>query len=366
MQTINPRTWRSLSLPLLLLALLTAAPASAQPRPQFELDRDWPQVPLRGDWLTGGLGGICIDARDNVYLLNRQNVVLADLDAAELAPPVIVLRPDGSVLSAWGHPEFSRQRLHDCHVDAAGDVWLVPAATGGIRKYSPNGTLLMQIGDSERYDSSDGTRTGTPLNSDSGLLFLPAAVDVHEPSGDIYVADGELPGGNSRIAVFDSEGRFLRQWALPRTPDEAGLVALPHCLRLSHDDRVYVCDRRADRIQVFDLEGALLQTIAVAFEPVTPPEGRESGERGTAVVLAFSADAGQRFLYVVNQNSVAVDILDRASGRKLGSFGLGPGRYPGQFELPHGIAVDSHGNVYVAEQEGRRVQRFNLLGPSPL
>ena len=83
-----------------------------------------------------------------------------------------------------------------------------------------------------------------------------------------------------------------------------------------------------------------------------------SGIRGNAVVLAFSPDPLQKFLYVLNQNTVAIEVLERSSGSWLTRFGEGPGRYPGQFELPHGIAVDSKGNVYVAEQEGRRVQRF--------
>ena len=51
-------------------------------------------------------------------------------------------------------------------------------------------------------------------------------------------------------------------------------------------------------------------------------------------------------------------MIDRTSGQLVTSFGGGPGRYPGQFTLPHGIAVDSLGRVYVAEQEGRRIQRF--------
>ena len=78
------------------------------------------------------------------------------------------------------------------------------------------------------------------------------------------------------------------------------------------------------------------------------------------VVLDFSADADQQYLYVVNQNSMTVEVLDRRRGEWITRFGEGPGRYPGQFELPHGIAVDTDGNVYVAEQEGRRVQRFLL------
>ena len=182
-------------------------------------------------------------------------------------------------------------------------------------------------------------------------------------TGDIYVADGETPSGNQRIAVLDRTGRFLRQWALHRTAAERNLTPLPHCLRLSDDGLVYVCDRQADRIQVFDRMGNFVRNIDVGFQPSTPPEGRRSGTRGTAVVLAFSSDPEQRLLFVVNQNSVVVDVLDRQTGQVLSSLGGGPGRYRGQFTLPHGIAVDSVGNVYVAEQEGRRIQKFRIVGP---
>jgi DNA-binding beta-propeller fold protein YncE len=171
------------------------------------------------------------------------------------------------------------------------------------------------------------------------------------------VADGELPGGNSRIAVFDSSGSFLRQWTLQRGENDQR-IELPHCLRVSNDGLVYVCDRRADRIQVFDRAGNLQRNISLPFTTLSDDGGRVSGNRGNAVVLAFSPDPLQEFLYVLNQNTVAVEVLERSSGDWLTRFGEGPGRYPGQFELPHGIAVDSKGNVYVAEQEGRRIQRF--------
>ena len=254
-------------------------------------------------------------------------------------------------------------RLHDCHVDADGGIWIVAAGTGVVQKYSSDGReLLQQIGETGQYDSSDGTRDGEPLNSVRAQFFLPAAIDVDAETGDIYVADGELPGGNQRIAVLDREGRFLRQWALERAEAERDVTPLPHCLRLSDDGLVYVCDRRADRIQVFERDGTFVRNINIPFEPLTPPEGRTSGARGTAVVLAFSSDPEQRHLFVVNQNSVRVDVVDRQSGEVLSSFGEGPGRYPGQFTLPHGIGVDSLGNVYVAEQEGRRIQKFRASG----
>lgn len=333
--------------------------AHAQEIPRFELDTGWPQIPLGDNWLTGGIGGMCVDSRDHVYLLNRQNVVEDDLDGARLAPPIVELDAEGKVVGGWGEPGLQGGRLHDCHVDAQQNMWVVDAATGHIQKYSPGGDeLLLQIGVSDAFDSSDGTREGSPLNSERAQFFLPSAIDIDPTNGDVYIADGELPGGNSRIAVMNKDGEFLRQWRLFRAAGEDNIIELPHCIRLSNDGLVYVCDRRADRIQVFDRQGNFLHNISVEFTPLTPPENRNSGERGSAVVLDFSEDPEQRHLYVVNQNSVMVDVLDRQTGELVTSFGNGPGRYRGQFELPHGMGVDTRGNVYIAEQEGRRVQRF--------
>lgn len=341
-----------------------ADPAAAQEVPRYELDPGWPRLPLGDRWLTGGLGGMCVGGGDRIFILNRGNVVPEDLDGARPAPPIIELDADGNVVRGWGDPARLGDRLHDCRVGADGSLWIVAAGTGVVRKYpADGGEPLLQIGETGKYDSSDGTRQGEPLNSDRAQFFLPASLDVDEQTGDVYVADGEVPGGNSRIAVLDREGRFLRQWPLHRTAEEAGVAPLPHCLRVSRDGLVYVCDRRADRIQVFDRTGRFVRNIDVPFDPVTPRGPGRGGTRGTAVVLAFSPDPEQRLLFVLNQNSVTVDVLDRRSGDVLTRFGGGPGRYRGQFTLPHGIGVDSAGAVYVAEQEGRRIQKFVPVAP---
>ncbi len=342
------------------VATVTAA-AAAQDAPRYELDRDWPQLPLGDQWITGGLGGMCVDSRDHVWVLNRQNIVAADLDGARPAPLVIEFDPAGKVVGSWGDPERIGDRLHDCHVDRDGHVWIVAAGTGVLQQYSAAGELLQQIGEAGKYDSSDGTREGRPLNSDRAQFFLPASVDIDPETGEIYVADGELTGGNFRIAVLDRDGTFLRQWPLHRAPGET-ITPLPHCLRVSNDGLVYVCDRQADRIQVFDSRGVFQRNIDLPFTPVTPRTADRSGTRGTAVVLDFSPDPEQRWIFVLNQNRVRVDVVDRQRGEVVTSFGGGPGRYPGQFTLPHGIGVDSNGNVYVAEQEGRRIQRFTPVG----
>ena len=94
----------------------------------------------------------------------------------------------------------------------------------------------------------------------------------------------------------------------------------------------------------------------------TPPAaGQATDNGGAAVAVAFSPDAEQRHMFVVNQNSGQIEIMERLSGKMLGSFGR-VGRYPGEFDQPHGIAVDSKGNVYIADNRGRRIQKFKIAG----
>jgi DNA-binding beta-propeller fold protein YncE len=88
------------------------------------------------------------------------------------------------------------------------------------------------------------------------------------------------------------------------------------------------------------------------------------GEGTSAVSVEFSRDSNQRLIYVTNQNQREVDILDRATGKVLSTIGHGPGLFfQGQLFDAIRAAVDSKGNVYVAEDEGRRLQRFKAVGP---
>ena len=81
---------------------------------------------------------------------------------------------------------------------------------------------------------------------------------------------------------------------------------------------------------------------------------------GSAVALDFSPDSNQHLIYLINQNNSQIEIIDRQSGKILSSFGRA-GHFAGEFDQPHGIAVDSQGNVYVTENRGRRIQKFKLV-----
>jgi sugar lactone lactonase YvrE len=345
----------ALTVAVFAIALTAGSSATAQQRGtgKYEADLSWPK-PLPNRWVLGGLGGVCVDAQDHVLILNRQDIVDGDLNGATLAPSIIEFDPAGNVVNSWGDPKLLDPRLHSCHFDKEGNVWIAAAPSGMIQKYTHDGSrLLLQIGKKGELDSSDGTDKGKPLNSNAAKFFMPSSIYVDRQNGDIYVSDGEGAGSNRRVAVMDKTGRFLRQWVI----DDMQTV---HCLTMGNDGMVYVCDRLGSAVRVYDKMGSLKRTIALPWKPVTPPaDGVPKPSGGSAVAIDFSPDANQRVMFVINQNNGQVDMIERATGKNLGSFGR-PGSFPGQFNQAHGIAVDGKGNVYIAENRGKRIHRFKI------
>jgi DNA-binding beta-propeller fold protein YncE len=345
-----------LSAALAIAACLISTPSThAQSGlPRYEVDLSWPK-PLPERWVLGGLGGVCVDAQDHVFLLNRQDVLPGDLDAGSLAPPVIEIDPAGNVVHSWGDLRNLDPRLHSCHFDKDNNMWIASSPSGMVRKYSHDGSkLLMQIGEKGVLDSSDGTEKGTPLNSGAARFFMPSSIFVDRANGDVYVSDGEGRGGNRRIAVMDSTGVFLRQWQ----PEGMQTV---HCMAVANDGLVYVCNREGARIQLYDKMGKFIRNIDVPWKPytlLTDGKPRQSG--GVTVALDFSPDRSQRLIFLINQNNSQIEIIERESGKILSSFGRS-GHFPGEFDQAHGIAVDSKGNVYIAENRGRRIQKFKMV-----
>jgi sugar lactone lactonase YvrE len=323
--------------------------------PHYEADPYWPK-PLPDRWVLGGLGGVCVDAQDHVFILNRQDVVEGDLNGGKLAPPIIEFDPAGNVVNSWGDPNLLDPRLHSCRADKDNNIWIASAPSGMIQKYSHDGSkMLLQIGKKGTVDSSDGTIKGKPLNSAAAIFFMPSSIFVDPQNGDVYVSDGEGAGSNRRVAVLDRTGKFLRQWQ----PEDMMTV---HCMSMAKDGQVYVCNRENSRIQIYDKMGNFKKSIEVPWKPVTPSkDGKVTQSGGSAVALDFSHDEAQQFIFLINQNNAQVEIIDRQSGKILSSFGR-PGSFPGEFNQAHGIAVDSKNNVYIAENRGRRIDRFKAGG----
>jgi DNA-binding beta-propeller fold protein YncE len=282
-----------------LLTLLLAA----DPLPDYRPVPNWAKLPP--DLTLGPVSAVATDKADRVYVAHRGR------------RPVLVFDRDGKFLQSWGDDVLKTP--HGLRIDPAGHVWLTDIGNHQVYQFDADGKLLLTLG-----------RKGEPGNTPD-KFDRPTDVAV-TPAGDFYVSDGY---GNSRVLKFTKDGRLVKQWG--RKGTGPGEFNLPHAVVLDPAGRVYVGDRENNRIQVFDGDGNFVAQWTAAGAPY-------------GLYLA-----GER-LFVADGLANWVTVLDR-SGQKIGRFGE-KGRGPGQFDLPHMLCVDSHGAVYVAEVNGKRVQKF--------
>ena len=342
---------------LTLIACLSGS-LLAQNSQTFEIDPFWPK-PLPDKWIIGRTGSICADAHDHLIVTNRRDITAEEAETSLQAPSVLIFDLAGNLAGSWGDNTTVPAVIHGCFADHENNVWVTGNGDGIVQKWSHDGKLLMQMGKRGVFDTSDGTSSGQRLNAGRAQFFNPAGVVVDPSNGDVYVADGY---GNRRVAVFNRDGAFLRQWGRQATKEETvegaggAFAQIVHCIAMSRAGLIYVCDRQGDRVQVFDKMGTFIRNIWIRTGTPGLPD-----PRGTAWWVAFSRDPEQKFMYVMNGRNEQLHILDHATGKILSSFGR-PGHWLGNFTHGHAVAVDSGGNLYIAETDtGRRMQKFRLM-----
>jgi DNA-binding beta-propeller fold protein YncE len=342
------------------------APAKAQ-APMFQVDPLWPK-PLPNKWVIGSTVGLSVDSRDHVWIIYRLSTVddnekagtLKNGDCCFVAPQVLEFDPEGNLVSSFGGPGQGYEwpdSEHGVFVDHKDNVWISGngAKDSEILKFTRQGKFLMQIGHKGQSKGSN----------DLVNVKMAANMEVDPATNELFVADGY---GNKRVVVFDADtGKYKRHWgAYGHKPDDANLgpynpdAPAPqqfrgpvHCASLSKDGLVYVCDRTANRIQVFQKNGTFVKETFLSKRTLAS---------GAVWDIDFSRDAQQQFLYTNDGMNNRVSILLRQPLQLVTAFGQG-GHLPGTFYGIHNVAVDSKGNIYTTETwGGKRVQKFVYKG----
>lgn len=284
---------------------------------------DWEQLPE--GWEHRDVSDVAVDSRDRVYVLNRGS------------HPVIVYERDGAFVDAWGEGVFKAP--HGITIGPGDVVLCVDNGDHTVRRFTTDGTLLQTIG-------TPGVASATGYDGKDPLSVACAGPPFHRPtkacvlsSGAFYVADGY---GNARIHRFSPAGELEASWGEPG--DGPGQFRLPHSIAVTPDEsRLLVCDRENDRLQVFDPEGRFLEEWRDLARPTgvaLSPDGHVYvTELGRANLPDAPPDAAPSRCSVFD-----------ADGRLVARWGSdGTPCAPGCFFAAHGVAVDSHGDVYVAE-----------------
>jgi len=229
-------------------------------------------------------------------------------------PPLLEFDSSGKYIKGFGGGLF--KVAHGLRVDPAGAIWTTDNGNHVVRKFSPDGKLLLTLGE---------VNTGG-----GGQDHFRSPDDVVISSkGDLYVADS----GNGRIVRLTAAGRYVSEWG--HKGSGPGEFKLCHGLAIDSQDHIYVADRGNNRVQVFDSGGKPL-AIWTGF--------------GNPYGLLMS---GRELL--VSEGEVHKIFHVDSSGKVVDSWGG-----PDVLQLPHFMAIDSQGVLYVAEVNGKRVQKFTL------
>jgi DNA-binding beta-propeller fold protein YncE len=259
--------------------------------------------------------GVAVDSKDNVYVLTRNP-----------DHPVMVFDRDGSWQKSFGQGVFS-DRTHGIFIGPDDSIFCDDDGTHTVTKFNTDGELLMTIGNRGEPSEKWG---GKPFNR-------PTHAAVSPNTGHIFISDGY---GNSRVHKYTADGQYVLSWGEPGI--DAGQFMRPHNVVVDSDDKVYIADRESHRVQVFDADGKFI----TMWNNIHRPDGMVIGPDGNIYIGELNGMPGVDDAPGLGHR---VSILNRR-GELLARIGdPEEGEEPGKFIAPHGIAVDSRGDIYVGE-----------------
>ncbi len=211
------------------------------------------------------------------------------------AHPLIEFDRSGKMLQAFDGDAIRVKSSHGIRVGPDGNLFAVDVKGHVVLKLSPTGRVLMIIG-----------RQGTAGNNDSQYAFNEPTDAGFAPNGDFYVADGYV---NSRVIKFNHDGEYLMHWGKKGSGD--GEFNLSHDVTVDSKGRVYVADRSNSRVQIFDANGKFLGK----WTDVGQPWGLYYAGREDAIYMCDG----------LNNRIVKLNLDGQILG-VLSSFGKAPGK----------------------------------------
>jgi DNA-binding beta-propeller fold protein YncE len=344
------------SLPGALFAQQTPPEISYRSVPDF--------LKLPPDLYLGEASGVAVNSKGHVFVFSRGNTTGPAYAAS--AAQLLEFGADGKYLREIGHNLYAWSFAHAVKVDKQDNIWVADKGSDMVIKFNPQGRVLLVFGRKQEA-SDEGTEAlrhvKPPLPAVDGL-FRQVTDMTWDPEGNTYISDGYV---NSRVAKVDKSGTWIKSWGEPG--DQPGQFNTPHSIAADAQGNIYVADRGNRRIQVFDTDGKFLRQFSIDV-PLKPDARPAIGNKPTQTTGTMSPGAPWAICITPGPHQVlyASDAFPgriyklSLEGKILGVFGEA-GKQPKQFGWIHEMACPSENELYVAELLNWRVQKL-ILEPS--
>ena len=265
--------------------------------------------------------GVALNSKGHIFIANRGN------------HPLLEFGPDGTFIRSFGEGSPIMRAPHSVRFDTEDNMWYVDAENDLVVKFDPERKIREVLG--RRPEPWVWMTHGIERALAPPQNFYQPTDTAIGPDGSIFVTDGY---GNSRVAKFNKNGIFLKQWGDRGTG--RGQFNTPHSIVIDKNANLYVADRQNSRIQVFDTEGNFKSEWRLSGNPwslcITPGPNQ--------VIFAGSV-----------QRVFKLDL----SGKLLGEFGKS-GKIPGEFDSIHAIACPDEKTLYLGEEWSYRFDKLEL------
>ncbi len=346
-----------------VFALLASPLFAQQTPPELAFDSIPNFLKLPPEMNFGEVPGVAVNSKGHVFVFTRSNsaggpaYAPAAAQLLEFDAKGVFIREIGKGLYAWSE-------AHTVRIDKDDNIWAIDKGSDMVIKFNQAGHVTMVFGrrkESADEDTKPWEHPNPPLAPVDGLFRQPTDV-AWDSDGNIYITDGYV---NSRVAKYDKNGDWVKSWGEKGTGP--GQFRLPHAIVIDRNNNVYVADRSNRRIQVFDTDGKFLRQFTIDVPPA-PGTHAVYGPTPTGAALAALIGSPNSLCITPGLNQVLFvgeltfpGRLFKVSldGKVLGVIGKS-GRQLKQFSGIHQLACPSETEVYGAETANWRVQKLIL------